>query len=132
MATPATNSMSELLTAIATLPTYEVERLDAASEVEHFNECLTNLVKSPGFKTAEATCLASQRVLYALDECKWREPSRRYEQSLLKAEKLLGKVASIRGEAINSARASELERLNIFFDNIAHRHQELTREVGER
>lgn len=124
--------MSELFNAIATLPTYEVERLDAASEVEHFNHCLTNLARSPGFKTAEATCLASQRVLYALDECKWREPSRKYEQSLLKAEKLLGRVASLRDEATRGARASELERLNIFFDNIAHRHEELTREVSER
>jgi len=124
--------MSELITAISSLPTYEVERLDAASEVEHFTECLTNLVKSPGFKTAEATCLASQRVLYALDECKWREPARKYEQILIKAEKLLGKVASLRNEAIHNTRASELERLNIFFHNIAHRHEELTREVSGR
>jgi len=123
--------MPTLIKAIEALPDYDVEHLDAAKELNHFKECRDALAADAGFKTAEATCLASQRVLYALDELQWEAHADQYKQQVSKAAKLLESVAQYQGSALAAARPAQKEVVSIFFRNINTRHQELTERLSQ-
>lgn len=123
--------MPDLIEAIAALPDYEVEYLDAAHELNHFAQCLRDLSENPTFRTAEATCLASQRVLYAMDELRWKAPAAQYKQHVSKAAKLLNSAAQYRDSALAAARPEKKGIVTIFFQNINTRHQELAERLNQ-
>ena len=123
--------MSDLLEAIAALPNYEVERLDAATELNRFGACLKAMGANAGHITAEAACIASQRVLYALDELKWSSQGSTYEHLLRKAEKLLKSATQFQKEALAKAGKADAARVAIYFRNIARRHEELANRLGQ-
>ncbi len=116
---------------VLNLPSYEVEHLDVAREIDSLRKALGRMAENADFDNAEATCIASQQVLYALDEMKWshgRENSA-YLEHIADAERLLEEFGPYR-EAVLAASGDQAEQAKVFFDNVAIRHKELLRRMG--
>ena len=104
------------------LPSYITKRLNIADELIRFSNGLKKLDAGDFYLGAEECCIASQQIIYALDEIKWKagEGDPIYLENLSKSVELIRTIETRKGE-IPPDYADQVDVINLFFTNIMTR-----------
>lgn len=113
--------------AVEELKDYEYERLDAVTEIRAFGRLIQVLERTPSSATAEALCLGSRRLRYAIREepCEIDTGSVPTQQHRKKAVALLEQAVALRSSVLAAIPSKEHARVKRFFINITKRRNDL-------
>lgn len=106
---------------------YEVEKLDAETELRAFGRIVVLLQNDPTFDVAEKACRASRRVWIAVDEEAWAlgehsEQSKKHREDALA---LIEKAVSLRTATLDAIPHAQRPKVGRFFDNFTARYGDI-------
>lgn len=118
------------MSSVSQLADYKAQNLDISAEIENLRQSLEALRKRPSVGSTLELCMASRRMLYALDELAWNlgrhDPAfvSRYQETLALFEEAL----RLEQPTLDSCSdENSRQRLRIFFQGIQERQREILR-----